>query len=222
MSAVLFGSIGTIAETSELQRRAFNEAFTHHGLNWHWSRETYITLLQTNGGQRRIEDYACSQGQTVNAQAIHQTKSESFRKYLNEASLTPRPGVVETIQKTKQAGLKLGLVTTTSQANVVSLLTAVGQHIDTTNFDLILDASHVQQAKPAPDIYLLALTQLEETPEQCVAIEDNPGGLRAAQVAAVPCAAFPGGNTAHYEYAGAAIRTEHLQFDELQTLIAQL
>src|SRR6185437_17167383 len=30
MPAVLFGSIGTVAETSELQRAAFNEAFKEH------------------------------------------------------------------------------------------------------------------------------------------------------------------------------------------------
>ena len=32
--AVLFGSIGTLAETSDLQRNAFNEAFKISGLNW--------------------------------------------------------------------------------------------------------------------------------------------------------------------------------------------
>ena len=38
MSAILFGSISTLADTSELQRRAFNEAFEAHGLDWNWSR----------------------------------------------------------------------------------------------------------------------------------------------------------------------------------------
>ena len=39
MSAVFFGSISTLADTSELQRRAFNEAFAAHGLDWNWSRD---------------------------------------------------------------------------------------------------------------------------------------------------------------------------------------
>ena len=34
--AILFGSIGTLAETSDLQRNAFNEAFKISGLNWFW------------------------------------------------------------------------------------------------------------------------------------------------------------------------------------------
>ena len=36
MSAILFGSISTIADTSELQRQAFNQAFKAHGLDWDW------------------------------------------------------------------------------------------------------------------------------------------------------------------------------------------
>ena len=39
MSAILFGSISTLADTSEMQRAAFNEAFRAHGLDWSWSRE---------------------------------------------------------------------------------------------------------------------------------------------------------------------------------------
>lgn len=50
MTALLFGSIGTIADTSELQREAFNAAFLRHGLDWSWDRATYRALLTTAGG----------------------------------------------------------------------------------------------------------------------------------------------------------------------------
>jgi hypothetical protein len=33
MTTVLFDSIGSLADTSELQREAFNEAFRAHGLD---------------------------------------------------------------------------------------------------------------------------------------------------------------------------------------------
>jgi len=58
MSAVLFGSIGALADTSEVQREAFNEAFRAHGLDWDWSREEYRQLLQSSGGKDRIATYA--------------------------------------------------------------------------------------------------------------------------------------------------------------------
>jgi beta-phosphoglucomutase-like phosphatase (HAD superfamily) len=36
LQAVIFGSIGTIAETSDIQRQAFNLAFAEAGLDWNW------------------------------------------------------------------------------------------------------------------------------------------------------------------------------------------
>ena len=41
MAAILFGSISSIASTSELQRQAFNDAFTQHGLSWQWDQDEY-------------------------------------------------------------------------------------------------------------------------------------------------------------------------------------
>jgi hypothetical protein len=57
LKAVVFGAIGTIAETSDLQRQAFNEAFAAAGLTWNWNGETYQNLLQINGGQNRLRAY---------------------------------------------------------------------------------------------------------------------------------------------------------------------
>ena len=44
--AILFGSIGTLIETSELQRNAFNQAFSENGLDWDWNPAQYQDLLK--------------------------------------------------------------------------------------------------------------------------------------------------------------------------------
>jgi len=36
--ALLFGSIGSIVETSEIQRKSFNKAFKQYGLDWNWDQ----------------------------------------------------------------------------------------------------------------------------------------------------------------------------------------
>ena len=43
--AVLFGSIGTIIETSEIQRQSFNDAFKEVGLDWYWNKIEYKLSL---------------------------------------------------------------------------------------------------------------------------------------------------------------------------------
>ena len=82
MRALFFGSIGSIVETSELQRQAFNEAFAEHGLGWHWDQATYQGLLSLGGGDNRIASYAQSQGETVDDRALHQTKTQRFQSLL--------------------------------------------------------------------------------------------------------------------------------------------
>lgn len=45
MRAIIFGSIGTLVETSDLQRRAFNAAFAEAGLAWVWDEAPYRAML---------------------------------------------------------------------------------------------------------------------------------------------------------------------------------
>ena len=54
LQALIFDVDGTLAETEELHRRAFNEAFAEAGLDWSWDKALYRELLKTTGGKERI------------------------------------------------------------------------------------------------------------------------------------------------------------------------
>ncbi len=56
-AALIFDVDGTLAETEELHRRAFNHAFARHGLDWHWDRAAYKDLLRVTGGKERIRAF---------------------------------------------------------------------------------------------------------------------------------------------------------------------
>jgi HAD superfamily hydrolase (TIGR01509 family) len=204
MSAILFGSISTLADTSELQRRSFNEAFTAHDLDWSWSRDDYVSMLGSNGGAGRIAEYARAHGADVDADAVHATKSEIFQRLLAESDVSARPGVVETIDAARADGTKVGFVTTTSRGNIDALLAALAPAVTADSFDVIVDSSSVDAGKPDPAAYQHALQALGEEPGACVAIEDNEGGVRAAQAASVTCVAFPNENTADGDFGQAA------------------
>jgi HAD superfamily hydrolase (TIGR01509 family) len=200
VSAVLFGSIGTLAETSEIQREAFNEAFRAHGLDWHWDRAEYLAMLAESGGRNRIAGYARSVGQEVDADAVHRSKSELFQKLLATSGLTPRAGVVDTIAAARTGGTKVGLVTTTSPENIAALLDVLGPDVRREDFDVVVDIAQVGAAKPDAAAYARALDVLGEEPDHCVAIEDNADGAAAAAAAGVPCVAFPGANTTDHTF----------------------
>lgn len=216
MPAILFGSISTLADTSELQRRAFNEAFAAHGLDWEWSREDYTAMLGSNGGAQRVADFAASRGDDVDASQIHATKSAIFQDLLADQGVTPRPGVVDTMARAKRDGGKLGLVTTTSTANVAALLAAL--NIDAGEFDVVVDSSSVDEPKPAPASYLFALERLGEDAGTAVAIEDNVGGVTAAVEAGITCIAFPNQNTSSGDFSAAVETVEALDADHVVEL----
>lgn len=220
MSALLFGSISTIADTSELQRDAFNQAFTQHGLDWNWSREQYRSMLGAIGGQNRIIEYAQTQGQTVDAAAVHQSKSRIFHDSLAAAPLQARTGVVDAIQVAKQAGSKVAFVTTTSPENIAAVLAALSPAVSAADFDLIVDASAVPTGKPDKAAYTYALDVLHERAEDCVAIEDNLGGVQAATAAGLRCVAFPNANTATQHFPSAHARVTELDPAQLRDLVA--
>ncbi|MEQ3554412.1 HAD-IA family hydrolase [Pseudonocardia nematodicida] len=215
MSAILFGSISTLADTSELQRDAFNRAFEKHGLDWHWDRDTYLGMLESSGGADRIATQAERTGEDVDAAAVHATKSELFRQSLPGAGIGPRPGVLETIRAAKTDGVRLALVTTTSRDNVDALLTALAPDLDRDDFALVVDTSVVDTPKPDPAAYRYALDALGESPDACVAVEDNLGGVAAAVGAALRVVAFPNANTAGHDFAAATERVDRLDHGAL-------
>ena len=217
MPAVMFGSISTVADTSELQRRAFNEAFQAHGLDWEWSREDYLAMLEQSGGQQRIARYAAARGESVDAQAVHATKSSIFQRHLADTDVTPRPGVVDTIRDAKSQGMKIALVTTTSPRNVAALLEALASSVRTGDFDVVVDASDVEQCKPDGAAYAFAVRSLGEQAADCVAIEDNLGGVQAARAAGVTCVAFPNENTVGHDFGQTAL-VQRVDLDELRSV----
>ncbi|RLV48504.1 HAD family hydrolase [Nocardioides mangrovicus] len=214
MPALLLGSISTIADTSELQRSAFNQAFVKHGLDWEWSQEEYRGLLTGNGGADRIAAYARQRGEQVDAAAVHQTKSEIFQRSLADGGVTTRPGVRESVAAARDTGWAVGLVTTTSRANIDALLAGLDD-LGEADFDIITDVTTVDSPKPSPDVYAAVLDELGEDADGSVAVEDNVGGVEAATAAGLACVAFPNENTEDHDFGDVEV-VASLDFAELR------
>ncbi len=77
------------------------------------------------------------------------------------------PGVKEVLESFKQKGIKLALVTSGTRSLVKSCIDPLGIE---SQFDHIVTADDVKQAKPHPDIYRTALTKLSVTFVEAFAI----------------------------------------------------
>ena len=83
VDALLFGSIGVLAETSEIQRQAYNQSFEEHGLDWYWNIANYCELLKTPGGKRRLKDFSNVSLPDDVIDSIHDRKESIFLEMKN-------------------------------------------------------------------------------------------------------------------------------------------
>jgi len=191
MKAILFGSIGTLVETSEIQRNSFNLAFKEFGLDWYWNTATYCNLLSEPGGLKRIRKFANNTLSEDKIKSIHFYKEKFFTELI-PGTLYLRPTVIDVIRYAKNNSLKLGFISTTSESNVNVIKSAIIDELDFSVFDLITSNKNVEKPKPDPEIYQYALDTLNLAEDEAIVIEDTVVNQNCALKAGVKCILFPG------------------------------
>ncbi|MGO9133766.1 MAG: HAD family hydrolase [Methylovirgula sp.] len=209
LEALIFDVDGTLAETEELHRRAFNESFAACGFDWHWPPELYRQLLQVTGGKERIRHYIDSSKPADGARALarltelHAEKTQRYGAHVAAGVLAPRPGVMRLMQEARAVGVKLAIATTTDPANVEALLQAAFAPDAVSWFDVIGAGDVVPAKKPAPDIYHYVLERLGCAASNAIAFEDSENGVLAARSAGLTVVATPSSYTAMNDFSQA-------------------
>jgi beta-phosphoglucomutase len=115
--------------------------------------------------------------------ALADRKNAWFVEFVN--SMSPAeifPGVKELLQSLRQAGIRIALASSSKNASTVLKLLKIDSL-----FDVVVDGTMVQQAKPNPELFLLAAKQLGEQPVDCIVVEDAEAGVEAAKRAGMKC-----------------------------------
>jgi HAD superfamily hydrolase (TIGR01509 family) len=215
LKAVIFGAIGVIAETSDLQRQAFNTAFAEAGLDWVWDAQTYRALLSINGGQARLRAYRDEDAGRLDVSdaeiaALHERKSHHYVGLTADGMLKPRAGVTQLIQSCQDSGVRVALCTSTSRGNVNAVRAALGDALDFSAFASITTIDKIAAVKPAPDAYFHCLSALGLTADEVIAIEDTPVSMASARAAGIKVIATPGAMTADQDFSDAALVVDNL------------
>jgi len=218
LEALIFDVDGTLADTEEAHRQAFNLAFRDHELDWHWSPARYLELLDVAGGRERLSHYLAELNLPDGERRllddelpkIHETKTDHYGALVRAGEVPLRPGVAALLLAAERAGLQLAIATTTTPANVTALLEAAYGTTRAHPFSVIVAGDMVPRKKPAPDVYLEALHRLDLPAAACVAIEDSWNGLAAARAAGLRCLITSNQWTAHQDFSDAWWRLESL------------
>lgn len=218
MRALIFDVDGTLADTEEAHRQAFNAAFEQAGLAWHWSEALYARLLNVAGGKERIACYweLCNPevplGSKVRQmiEALHARKTRHYEILAGAGGVPLRPGIERLIREAHAAGVPMAIATTTTPANIDALLrTPLGADWRKF-FTVVCDAGVVPRKKPAPDVYVAVLAALGIPAADCLAFEDSENGLRAAAAAGIPTLITPTAYTALQSFDDALLVLPHL------------
>jgi beta-phosphoglucomutase len=92
------------------------------------------------------------------------------------------PGVKHLLRKLKERGIKVGLASSSKNAQTVIQLLHI-QH----EFDVVVDGTMITHSKPDPEIFLLAARKLGVAPADCIVFEDAEAGVEAALAAGMKC-----------------------------------
>ncbi|MBA2438585.1 MAG: HAD-IA family hydrolase [Acidimicrobiia bacterium] len=208
VKAVIFDVDGTLVDSErDGHRVAFNLSFEEHGLPYQWDVEPYGQLLETTGGQQRIDRYLEGEGMAEDERhelvpRLHARKNELFRELVAGGRVTPRPGVERLLDELDEAGIGLAVATTGSRAWVEPLLERL---FGGARFSPVITGDDVEVRKPDPSAYLLALDGLGLAAGHVLAVEDSANGLVAARAAELACVVVLNDYTADHDVDGATL-----------------
>lgn len=116
-------------------------------------------------------------GESFDYEKVRNRRKELMNEVLKEQGLEKKPGVNELLSYLQEHGMKTAVATATDEERAGKYLKEIGiYHM----FDDIICATMVENGKPKPDIYQYACKKISEKPENCIAVEDSPNGVRAA------------------------------------------
>jgi HAD superfamily hydrolase (TIGR01509 family) len=210
LQGLIFDVDGTLAETEEVHRQAFNEAFASFGLPWKWEQPLYKELLQVTGGKERILYYLTkwhAQNLTAVRQKIPEIYDHKTKRYtamILAGAVNLNPGVARLLSEAKAAGARLAIATISHRDNVEALLLHTLPSRGAALFDAIVAGDEVSAKKPDPEVFELALRRLGLAAPNCVAFEDSANGANAARGAGLPVVVTPGIYTADDNFSRAS------------------
>ena len=187
---LLFDFDGLIVDTETPSMASWQELYREHGHEL--PLEQWMTLVGTIGAPFDPYTHLEELAGPLDRETVLQRRRD------HELSLTDvedlRPGILEYLEDARALGLKTAIVSSSTKDWINRHLARLER---AEHFEAIVAADHdVSRAKPAPTLYLEALDRLELGPEEAIAFEDSPNGIKAAKAAGIFCVAVPNGVTA--------------------------
>ena len=176
IKAIVFDMDGVLIEAKDWHYNALNNALKLFG--YEISRFDHLATYDGLPTSRKLEMLSVERGLP---RELHDFISEMKQMYTMEIVYTkckPRFVHENALSTLKSMGYILGVASNSTRATVEVMMEKA--HLKD-YLDFQLSADDVIQPKPAPDIYLKAIKKLGVLPKECLVVEDNENGIKAAR-----------------------------------------
>lgn len=219
IKALIFDFDGLILDTETPEVLVWQNIYKEHGF------ELPVEEWQKTVGGYGISNFDAADHLSHLSRGRLDPASMRARHRLDSDALTHAspvmPGVLETIREAKRLGLKLAIASSSPHSWVDGHTQRLGIFH---HFDRIVcqDDVGVGRTKPNPDLFLLALNQLQVRRNEAVVFEDSPNGVKAAKRAGIFVVAVPNPLTARLEIEGADLILRSLSDLSLTELMGKV
>jgi len=188
LQALIFDVDGTVAETADLHRAAFNEAFAELGIGWHWDRAIYSQLAPVAFDLPKLRLFALATRRVGAAHvpsatklaAIASRKAQLYCKSVRQGAARLRPGVARLINEARFDGLSIAAVSTSSRAETEALISATLGFHSLGWFNNIQTSENAGAPSCIATLYRLSLGEMGISPDRAIAIGDSETSNSAA------------------------------------------
>ena len=188
IKALIFDFDGLILDTETPDVRAWENIYAEYGIPF--PMESWGQII---GGMGASDFDAALHLQSLVTDALDLAVLKTRQNHISHSLVNQQsvlPGVMDYLNEAKRLGLKLAIASSSSHSWVDTHAQRLGiLHY----FDKVICADDVPpgRTKPNPDLFLLALDQLQVRKEQAIVFEDSPNGVRAAKSAGIFVVAVP-------------------------------
>ena len=174
VKAVLFDMDGTLIDTEKYYRIFWPKALAQFGYHMTDEQVLFMRSLGRPFAPKQLKEWF---GEELDYYAVRDCRKQLMEEHLDRVGIELKPGAVEILEALKKRGILAAVATATDLERTEKYLRLVGLR---EYFDRLISATQVKEGKPSPDIYVYACEQLGLAPEECIAVEDSPNGVKSA------------------------------------------
>ena len=183
--ALVFDLDGLLFDSERIVQRSWEDVGNELGIP-HMGNHIYHTLGMNLAGRNAYFSKAI--GEDFPHEEFARRTRIRFREIVDAEGLPVKPGALELLEYAKKAGYHMAVATSARKEYALRNL----READILKyFEGFVFGDVVTRAKPDPEIYLKACESIHMLPEQCVALEDAPAGIRAAKAAGLKPVMIP-------------------------------